>query len=153
MDPNEDRSSHVHLLRIVYIINEVLTVFNLLFIIHNIYKYVFGLKMQKPLIVTFYVLILLGTVLRIIILGLYIVNPEDNFLNNEPVFYAERIALFVFICIELILIQTMHKLRLCLRQLMDEIAEDAVENSEKAGLVFAIVFGSIFFGLEVFVLI
>ena len=36
---------------------------------------------------------------------------------------------------------------------MDEIAEDAVENSEKAGLVFAIVFGSIFFGLEVFVLL
>ena len=137
--------------RIVYIVNEVFTVFNLLFIIHNIYKYVFGLKMQKPLIVTFYSLILLGTILRIILLGLYIANPLDHPFSNETIFYLEKGSLFVFVCLELILIQTMHKLKLCLRQLMEEITEDSVKNSEKAGFGFAIIVGGIFLGFESFV--
>ena len=57
---------HKQLIRTVYIAYVTFHVFNLFFILHNISRYVIGLKMNRPLIVTFYVLILVGTLLRII---------------------------------------------------------------------------------------
>ena len=62
--------------RIVFAIFVALFLFNILFILHNIYKYVIGLKMKETLVVLFYALLLAGTLARAIEYCLKIANPE-----------------------------------------------------------------------------
>ena len=40
----------------------ILFLLNFVFIIHNLYKYIYGLKIYRPLIVIFYMLINLSTI-------------------------------------------------------------------------------------------
>ena len=84
----------VYYIRSVYIFYEVLSVLNLLFIFNNIYRYIIGLKMTKTLIITFYALISLGTISRIINYGSWMADTSSNLVKNSPqVYYSNNISL------------------------------------------------------------
>ena len=52
---------------------------NFVFIIHNLYKYIYGLKIYRPLIVIFYMLITLSTICRISEFVCRAVDPEHSY--------------------------------------------------------------------------
>ena len=85
---------------------------NLLFIVHNIYKYIYGLRMKQTLILTFYSLLLLSTVTRIAEFCSRGFHPEHGFYPQEDTFitYINAFALTFMICVELTLILTMLRL-------------------------------------------
>ena len=118
MGPDQEE---LKLKRIACIITVVFHVLNLLFIVHNIFRYVIGLKMKRLLIWTFYILVLIGTLLRIIEFSLYIPKPDrdDNFTYTFDD-YAAVATMFV----ELTLILTIHRLYLALKLLLGEITEN-----------------------------
>ena len=62
-----------------FIVQLVFHSLNLLFILHNIYRYIIGLRMKQTLIWMFYILILVCTVLRIVQVGLLMVNLQNDF--------------------------------------------------------------------------
>ena len=105
-----DLSSEVLLVvRSVYVICEIFFVFNLLFILHNIYKYIIGLRIKKTMILLLYILLLFGTFVRTIEFGMKIVDPWHSFLPmSKPIFYTGTTALTLMICVEITLILTMH---------------------------------------------
>ena len=86
----------------------VLHFLNLLFILHNMFRYILGLKMQRPLILTFYTILLIATTLRIIEFILRLVYPEQrDYTVINPVFLFNQMALFASMSVELTLILTM----------------------------------------------
>ena len=106
----------VDYIRLVYIFYEVLSIFNLLFILNNIFRYVIGLKMTKTLIVIFYVLIFVGTLLRIIEYGFWISDTSGNLVKkSNQVYYADNFSLIAQVFVELTLMMTMHRLYLAIR--------------------------------------
>ena len=109
--------------------------------------------MQKPLILTFYILVLLVSVLRCISLAIYIANPADDYRKNLTLWYTTLLQAFVAECIELTLILTMHKLKLCLWLLMEEISDEVAKTSERSSVIFAVIYASFFFLFIVFSLI
>ena len=68
----------IQFLRITNIIFELCHVFLALFIVHNIHKYVIGLKMKQPLIWVFYILQLAYTIINIIDTAYSIRNPAKT---------------------------------------------------------------------------
>ena len=87
-------------------------IFNVIFIVHNIYKYIIGFRMKQKLIVAFYVLILMSTLARIAEFCARTFHPTHGFFPNEDIFilYINVFALTLLICVELTLILTMHRL-------------------------------------------
>ena len=63
---------------------------NLLFIVHNIVRYVFGLRMKQTLIVVFYAILLVNQCLRILEFTLRALFADKGFLPNidRKIFYA-----------------------------------------------------------------
>ena len=122
---------------------EVLHVFNLMFILHNIYRYVIGLKMNRPLILAFYLLLLISTILRVIEFGFWIARTFTDKLYETPIFYAGSSALAASMGVELVLILTMHRLSLSLQLLVGKINQRELQKGEYCGLVVIIAFSSI----------
>ena len=85
---------------------------NLVFIVHNIYRYVYSLKMNQTLIVTFYALILMVTLARVVEFVTRAFDPKHGFFPNESslIVSLEFIRSFLTIGIELTLVLTIHKL-------------------------------------------
>ena len=83
---------------------------NLVFILHNMYRYVYGLKIYGSLIVIFYVLILVSTTCRIVETIVRMVQPDHAFFGGSNIVghSAEETALVTIICLGFILIITMH---------------------------------------------
>ena len=63
--------------RVLDIIFALLQIFNMLFIFHNIYKYVVGLKMKRLMIWLFYIMLLVTTILDIILFVYQLVHPLE----------------------------------------------------------------------------
>ena len=107
-------------------------ILNLIFIAHNIYKYVFGLRMKQTLIVTFYILIFVGTLCRIAEFCARAFHPEHGFYPKEDTFilYINSFALTLMICVELTLILTMHRLQLGLKLITGKITHQEVKRKE-----------------------
>ena len=97
-------------LKTINIVIIVLFLVNLAFILHNLLRYIVGLKIWRPLIVIFYALIFMTTVLRIIEALVRIFQTETAFFGSKKEFYRldQEIALFTVVCIGLILIFTMY---------------------------------------------
>ena len=115
---------------------------NLLFILHNIWKYVYGLKMKRPLIVIFYSLMFLTTVSRIIEFILRIANPEQSTQYTQIAIYnvfnfASLAASYTI----LTLVLTMHWLSLTLKLLLGEISLRSMRRSERTGIGFTVAYG------------
>ena len=104
------------------ILYEVISVFNILFIVHNIYRYVIGLRMDKPLIWIFYILLLLLTIMNTIEFYYQIEYPTVD--NKFAGYSDDRVG---FLAIQMgegiivTLILTMHKLELALKLILGQI--------------------------------
>ena len=96
---------------------------NLVFILHNMYRYIYGLKIYGSLIVIFYVLILVSTICRIVETIVRILQPGKAFFSSTNVVghSAEETALASVVCLGFILIITMHQLTMSLQAIRYEI--------------------------------
>ena len=110
-------------LRGLNIIVASLFLLNLAFIVHNICRYIVGLKIHRTLIVLFYALILVSTVCRIVETAGRAIDPEHAFFKGEKKYekLSGEIALFAIICIGLTLIVTINQLTLSLQVIQLEI--------------------------------
>ena len=79
--------SQVETLRIINIVITVLFLFILGFILHNLYRYIYGLKIYRPLIVIFYTLIFIDVILRIIEASVRIFETRTAFFSRKQAFY------------------------------------------------------------------
>ena len=78
MGPVEYSKEELQLLRAINIIFEICHISIALFIVHNIYKYVIGLKMKQPLIWLFYLLLLAFSISNLIDAAYSIRYPEKT---------------------------------------------------------------------------
>ena len=133
------------LLIIGYILIVAMHLFNLVFIVHNIYKYVIGLNMNRYLIVTFYILTLLST-LTIITEFSFQTASISNLapFKSATIFYTNALGLLLGICIELVLILTIHRLTLALRLIMEHINLAELRKAERVGFIVTIVLAVIY---------
>ena len=67
---------------------EALHASNVLFIAHNIYKYVIGLRMKRVQIWMFYGFLLFATSMRIVEFALRIIHPEQSYLYKTRSLYT-----------------------------------------------------------------
>ena len=110
-------SHEIQVLRGICILTTALFLFNMICIVHNICRYIIGLKIYRFLIVVFYVLILTTTLLRIFESSVRTIDPSHSFSGSklQSVNICQELALFGVICIGFILIVTMYQLSLSLR--------------------------------------
>ena len=110
-------------LRVANIIFEICYVLIVLFIVHNIIKYVIGLKMRQPLIWAFYILLLTFTVSNMIDAANSIKYPAETLqifgLWSE--FELGLFGNFTCLCMVITLILTVNKLQLALKLLIGQI--------------------------------
>ena len=87
-----------------------LFIMNFVFILHNLYKYIYKLKIYRTLIVLFYILITLSTFCRIFQYINRAVDPENSYFGGQSIIeqISGEIALFFMVCIGLTLIATMY---------------------------------------------
>ena len=78
MGPVEFSEEELQFLRVINIIFEICHICIALFIVHNIIKYVIGLKMKQPLIWVFYLLLLAFSVSNLIDAAYSIKYPEKT---------------------------------------------------------------------------
>ena len=130
------------LLRNICIIFTVLFFINLLFTIHNIVRYVYGLGMRQNLIVLFYIMILLSTVSRIVEFTFRSIDPDNSFPPNIDVriLFAEVFAVTFSVCVEIVLTLTMLKLCLALKLINGSIDLDQIKNWECLGIILVIAY-------------
>ena len=121
----------------------VLHFLNLLFILHNMFRYILGLKMQRPLILTFYTILLIATTLRIIEFILRLIYTEQSD-YADPVFLFNQMALFASMSVELTLILTMQRLALGLRLILGEINICVIKRQQRHGIWLTILFAGTF---------
>ena len=108
-------------LRIINIFICLLFVGNLIFILHNICRYIIRLKICQTLIISFYVMVILATSFRIVEISAKIRDPSSGFFPMER--YIEILmtcALFFMIGTGLTLIVTMHQLSLTLKTISSQ---------------------------------
>ena len=119
---------------------------NLIFTLHNIFRYILGLKMKKKLILLFYSFLVIHNVLRIIEFCFRTAQPNNNFEPDESlsIFYLSSLALTTQIGIELILILTMHRLFLALRLINGKINKNQAKSRECIGLILTIIYACIY---------
>ena len=130
------------LLQNICIIFTVLFFINLLFTVHNIVRYVYGLGMRQNLIVLFYIMILLSTVFRIVEFTFRAIEPENSFPPNVDVriLFAEDFAVTFSVCVELVLTLTMLKLCLALKLISGSIGLRQIKNWECLGIILCIAY-------------
>ena len=117
----------------------------------SLFRYIFGLKMKETLIVSFYVLIALGTSLRAVETYMKITDPEHSYLSlSRPQFYLGTAALTAMICVEIVLMLTMHKLTLSLKMLNGQISYKQMLWSERALVGLSIVYLMVFLAFIVY---
>ena len=137
--------------RITYPVYEAMFAFNILFILHNIFRYIIGLKMKETLIVLFYVILLLGTVLRAIEYCFKIMDPEHSFVPvSREIYISSKISFTVMILVEIILMLTMYRLTLSLKLVEGKIDIGQMRRAECIVLGFTLVYYTAFITLEVF---
>ena len=61
----EFSQGQIYFLRISIIVYSIIIFFSVLFILHNIYRYVIGLKMKRPLIWMFYIFLLVANIMNL----------------------------------------------------------------------------------------
>ena len=108
--------------------------------------------MKETLIVSFYVLIALGTSLRAVETYMKVTDPERSFvLSLSPLqFYLGTAALTAMICVEIVLMLTMHKLTLSLKMLNGQISYKQMLWSERALVGLSIVYLMVFLAFIVY---
>ena len=107
--------------------------------------------MKETLIVSFYVLIALGTSLRAVETYMKITDPEHSYLSlSRPQFYLGTAALTAMICVEIVLMLTMHKLTLSLKMLNGQISYKQMLWSERALVGLSIVYLMVFLAFIVY---
>ena len=112
----ELNSNQVLTLRLINSLVSGLFLANLAFIIHNLYRYVYGLKIYRSLVVVFYVLIFISTSFRIVEAVYRAIDPQRAFFGTKQYIYSlsQEIALVAIVCIGLLLVVTMYQLILSL---------------------------------------
>ena len=136
--------------RITYPVYEAMFVFNIFFILHNIFRYIIGLKMKETLIVLFYVILLLGTVLRAIEYCFKIMDPVHSFVPvSREIYISSSISFTVMILVEIILILTMYRLMLSLKLVEGKIDKDHMRRAECIAIGFTLLIYAAFLTLEV----
>ena len=115
---------------------------NLLFIVHNIVRYVFGLRMKQTLIVVFYAILLVNQCLRILEFTLRALFADRGFLPNidRKIFYANCFSAISSVLLELVLIMTMFKLYLALRLIQGSLDHNQARKREYILLIFLTLF-------------
>ena len=109
-------------LRIVFAIFVALFVLNIFFILHNIHRYIIGLKMKETLVVLFYALLLVGTSARAVEYCLKIVDPgKSGEHESKAIFYTGSLALTIMVMFEVVMIVTMLRLTLSLKLMRGKI--------------------------------
>ena len=78
--------------------------------------------MKQFLILQFYILLLFGTISRLVEYCFRVAYPEQSFftVSNAGIFYSGTLASMMMIFVELTLVLTMHKLMLSLELLLGE---------------------------------
>ena len=107
--------------------------------------------MNRPLILVFYILLLITTILRATEFAFRIAttDPETTaYYVNLTAFYLNEFGLFFVICVEITLILTMHRLLLSLKLLLGETSVEKMKNQECIGLVLALMYASICFAIS-----
>ena len=135
MDPEQDQDKFKRIGLVAIVISNSLA---LVFIFHNIYRYVIGLQMRQPLIWMFYILILVCTILRIIQFSLLIYNLELDFFTNSTALVIHQLVVSAAIYVELTLMLTMHKLCIALKLILGEISQYEVKRAERHGIRFVL---------------
>ena len=140
----EYSSNQIRLMQIASVVLVLVFVLNLVHIVYNIYKYVYGLKMNKTLIIVFYTLISVATLTKITEFSTRAFDPEHGFFPNDNhpiIFYTNRLGLTFTICIELTLILTIHKLLLGLKLMTGKLNRLEVKKQDvQAQIITAIFF-------------
>ena len=108
--------AEVRNLRIICFLNTILFVTTLCFVIHNLYRYIIKLKIFRPLIVLFYVFLLLSMIFRLIEFAMFMTEPSSSYwpLNKITVLMT-GIALFFMVCVGFVLMLSMHQLSVTIR--------------------------------------
>ena len=106
----ELNSNQVLTLRLINAITAGLFLLNLVFIIHNIFRYVYGLKIYRSLVMIFYVLIVISTFFRIVEAITRANNPQKAFFGQKDnlLLFSQEAALVTIVCIGLLLVVTMY---------------------------------------------
>ena len=114
---------------------------NFIFIMHNLYKYIYGLKIYRTLIVIFYILITLSTACRIFQYVCRALDPENSYFGGQSKYeqISGEIALFFMICIGLTLIATMYQLTMSLQIVLGEISEEQLARRNIVVRVLAVI--------------
>ena len=130
------------LLRNICIGFTVLFFINLLFIVHNIVRYVYGLGMRQNLVVMFYIMISLTTVSRIVEFTFRAIDPENSFPPNVDVriIFAEDFAATFSVCVEIVLTLTMLKLCLALKLINGSIDLEQVKKWECLSIILVVAY-------------
>ena len=103
-------------LRIISFLNTILFVTTLGFIIHNLYRYIIKLKIFRPLIVLFYVFLLLSMIFRLIEFAMFMTEPSNSYWPpNKITVLMTGIALFFMVCVGFVLMLSMHQLSVTIR--------------------------------------
>ena len=76
-------SQEIQVIRGICILTTALFLFNTICIVHNICRYIIGLKIYRFLIVVFYVLILTTTLLRIFESSIRAIDPSHSFSGSK----------------------------------------------------------------------
>ena len=98
----------------------------------------------------FYVLILFGTIARIIEYGFKITDVANSFTStNNKILFTGSCAFIIQIFVELTLILTMHKLVLALKLIVGDINRDQMKCAKAIGLMFTFLSACVFFLFEI----
>ena len=105
--------------------------------------------MKQPLIVAFYICLLITTALRVVEFAFCIAKPSSiPEAKVTAVFYAMSLALYCAVCVELILVLTIHRLYLAIKLILGETTPIQMKREERIGLGLASIFGVCYFILD-----
>ena len=119
---------------------------NLVFITHNVFRYIIRLKIFSSLIVSFYVLLTISTSLRIVETGYKILYPSKILPMSKFVEIVMSIALYFMVGVGITLIVTMHQLTMTLQTITitgkPEVAQRRNLFMKIAGICWWFVYGA-----------
>ena len=107
--------------------------------------------MKETLIVLFYVILLLGTVLRAIEYCFKIIDPVHSFTPiSREIYISSSISMTVMILVEVVLMLTMYRLMLSLKLVEGKIDINHMRRAECIAIGFTLLYYAAFLTLEVF---
>ena len=112
---------------------------NLVFAVHNTIRYLCALKIDRPLILLFYVLVYTSTTFRIWEFALKAVYPRNGWFEyaKGSTRNVETVALLATICLGFTLVVTMWHLAVSLEQILNEIGSERAKRKNLVVGVFA----------------